>query len=84
MLELRKLRLEKGLTQAELAKKAGVSEISIRKYEDGSRNPKIQTLIKLADVLQVSLSELQSYQMIFLIQEKSFLIMLSMKIIRLT
>ena len=59
MLELRKLRLEKGLTQAELAKKAGVSEISIRKYEDGSRNPKIQTLIKLADVLQVSLSELQ-------------------------
>lgn len=59
MLELRKLRLEKGLTQAELAKKAGVSEISIRKYEDGSRNPKIQTLIKLADALQVSLSELQ-------------------------
>ena len=31
MIELRKLRLEKGLTQAELAKKAGVSEISIRK-----------------------------------------------------
>lgn len=59
MIELRKLRLEKGLTQAELAKKAGVSEISIRKYEDGSRNPKIQTLIKLADALQVSLSELQ-------------------------
>lgn len=59
MLELRKLRLEKGITQAELAKKAGVSEISIRKYEDGSRNPKIQTLIKLADALQVSLIELQ-------------------------
>lgn len=59
MIELRKLRLEKGLTQAELAKKAGVSEISIRKYEDGSRNPKIQTLIKLADALQVSLLELQ-------------------------
>ena len=51
-------RKEKGLSQAQLAEKAGISEISIRKYENGERNPKIETLGKIAMALNVPVSDL--------------------------
>ncbi|CAK1234308.1 Transcriptional regulator [Fructobacillus fructosus] len=40
------------LTQEELAKKSGVSLASISAYERGIRNPKIENLRKLANVLR--------------------------------
>ncbi|GLB33026.1 hypothetical protein LAD12857_49490 [Lacrimispora amygdalina] len=55
--KIQELRKEKGLTQAELAKKAGLSEISIRKYEKGDRKPKIETLRCIAGALEIPLSE---------------------------
>lgn len=58
MSEIQKIRKEKGLSQAELAKLAGISEISIRKYENGQRRPKIQTLEKIARALDVPLANL--------------------------
>lgn len=86
MLELRKLRLEKGLTQAELAKK-----LAFQKFPSGNMKTEAETLrFKLSLSWQTHFRyhclnyNTVSYQMIFLIQEKSFLIMLSMKIIRLT
>ena len=39
------------LTQKELAKRAGLSEITIRKYEKGERKPKIEQLRKIAEAL---------------------------------
>lgn len=48
--EIRNLR---GLTQKKLAELSGVSEISIRKYEADSRNPKYEQLLKLAQTLKV-------------------------------
>ncbi|WP_410495110.1 helix-turn-helix domain-containing protein [Cellulosilyticum sp. ST5] len=39
------------LTQKELAKRAGLSEITIRKYEKGERKPKIEQLRKIAKAL---------------------------------
>lgn len=53
---IKELRKEKGLTQKQLAEKSGISEISIRKYETGERRPKIQTLKKISDALDVPLS----------------------------
>lgn len=56
-----KIRLERtkaGLTQAMLAQKAKVSEISIRKYESGDRKPKIDTIYKIADALCIPASEI--------------------------
>lgn len=52
---IQRIRKEKGLTQAELAKKAGLSEISIRKYENGDRKPKIETLQRIASALDTGL-----------------------------
>ena len=57
--EFRKLR---GLSQAELAEKAGISEISIRKYEKGERRPKVETLSKIAMVLNVPITDLAGFE----------------------
>jgi DNA-binding XRE family transcriptional regulator len=48
---LLKARLNKRLTQAELAKKAGVSQVIIARLESGTSNPTLNTIQKVADVL---------------------------------
>lgn len=53
-LRIKKARIEKGLTQAELAKKLGMSTSYIGQYESGNRKPKQETLLKIADALDVS------------------------------
>lgn len=39
------------LTQKQLAEKMGVSYVNIAQWENGRRNPKIETLQKIADAL---------------------------------
>ncbi|HJC67421.1 MAG TPA: helix-turn-helix domain-containing protein [Candidatus Enterocloster excrementigallinarum] len=51
-------RMKNGLTQNELASIAGISTISIRKYESGDRVPKVETLQKIASALKISVLEL--------------------------
>ena len=55
MNKIQQLRKERRMSQAELARKAGISEISIRKYENGDRKPKIETLQRIANALDVDL-----------------------------
>ena len=55
---IRQIRLEKGLTQKQLAEKSGMYESQIRKYETGKALPKINTLKKIADSLDVPVSDL--------------------------
>ena len=58
--KIRHLRLERNLTQKALASKCGMYESQIRKYETGKANPKIETLQKIADALNVPINELRS------------------------
>lgn len=51
--ELRKLRAETGMSQAELAKAADLDQGVISQYERGIRNPSIASLIKIASALEV-------------------------------
>lgn len=51
--KLYRLRKEKGLSQKELAKQAGLSQTSIYYWERGERNPKLEQLQKIANVLNV-------------------------------
>lgn len=53
---LKELRQSKGLTQAELATKLGVTRQAVSLYEKGQIKPKIETLKKLADYFGVSVS----------------------------
>lgn len=56
---LSKLRKAKGLTQEGLARKANISYHTLIKLESGGiKNPKIETVIKLASALEISLDTL--------------------------
>ena len=49
------LRRAAGMSQAQLADAAGVSPSAIGMYEQGRREPSIETLVAMADILGVSL-----------------------------
>ena len=53
---LLKQRLKKGMSQEEVAKAIGVSQKSYSHYENGTRNPKIDKIIKLAKLLEIELT----------------------------
>jgi transcriptional regulator with XRE-family HTH domain len=57
---LRRLRERAGLTQTEMARKAGVPFRSYQNWEAGSREPRIQALAALARAVEVSLDALIS------------------------
>lgn len=52
------IRKKKGITQAELAEKLGVSVQMISEWERGYRNPKLENAKKLATALGVSIHDL--------------------------
>ena len=51
---IKELRKEKGLTQAELGEKLGVSASMVGQYENGFRKPKKDTLCRIMEALGVS------------------------------
>ncbi len=55
---LRAERDRQGLSQAELARRAGVSQSNIARLEDGSRSCTVSTLAKLAGGLKLGLGDL--------------------------
>jgi len=55
LLQLRDLRKQLGLTQAELAQKAAMPRTTITKIESGSYNPTISTLLSLASAMDKKL-----------------------------
>lgn len=55
---LKELRLKKGLTQTELGEKVGVKQSTFTNWENGKREPSYENLVKLADLLEVSLDSL--------------------------
>ena len=52
--KIRKFRTEKGLSQRELAKMAGLSEPAIRNYELGNRTPSDKQIGAIAGALDIS------------------------------
>lgn len=55
---LRQLRAERGLTQAQLAEKAGVSNRSVSRWENGVNLPDFDLLMELAGYYGVSVEEI--------------------------
>lgn len=55
---IRKIRIERGLTQKELGEKCGIADSAIRRYELGRANPKLETLEKLANALNCDITDL--------------------------
>lgn len=57
-MRLKELRKQANLTQQQLGEKVGVTKVSICCYENGTRTPTLDTLIDLADALNVHLNDL--------------------------
>ena len=58
MNNMRELRKKKGLTMKQLGAVVGLSESTISLYENGKHEPDIETMGKIADVLEVSVDRL--------------------------
>ncbi|MGI1820125.1 helix-turn-helix domain-containing protein [Lactobacillus johnsonii] len=58
---LKELRMEKGLTQENIAKGFGVTQQAISLYEQGRHEMKLKTLKKIADFFDVSVPYLQGF-----------------------
>ena len=52
------LRRERGMTQAELAARLGISKSAVSMYERGNREPELDLLQEMADLFGVSVSSL--------------------------
>lgn len=59
---VRWLRSEHGLTQEQLAERAGISVDFLSLIERGKSSPSFENLDELADALEVSVSELFSFE----------------------
>jgi len=55
---IKKIRKQKGLSQIELGECIGVSQQVITNYERGLREPNLETLLKIAGALDVTLETL--------------------------
>lgn len=55
---LKILRTSKSITQSEMARRLNVNQYNISDYETGRAEPNIDTLIKLADIYEVTLDDM--------------------------
>ena len=55
---IRRLRIEKGMTQKELGERCGMFDSAIRRYENGRSVPTLKTIDKIADALDITREEL--------------------------
>ncbi|MDE5801876.1 MAG: helix-turn-helix domain-containing protein [Lachnospiraceae bacterium] len=56
--KIKELRSKKGMTQKELGEKCGFADSAIRRYELGKANPKLETIKRIANALEVPTWEL--------------------------
>ncbi|WP_414631927.1 helix-turn-helix domain-containing protein [Aminobacterium sp. UBA5514] len=56
--QLKFLREKKGLTQGQLAEKAGLSLNTIWNFENGKREPRMSDLLKFAEIFNCTIDEL--------------------------
>ena len=57
-MQIRTKRLEKNISQAELAKELGVHPSAVVKWETGVAFPRVELLIKLSDLFGCTIDEL--------------------------
>jgi len=58
---VRKLRIESGLSQVELATRIGRDKQSINRIEKGGHNPSAYILFEIAEVLKVDIKDLVDF-----------------------
>lgn len=59
--KLRQIRIEKGFSQKALGEKCGLTQQAINRIEQGQRKIDLDLLLRMSDALNVSISEILSY-----------------------
>lgn len=57
-MSLKEIRMQKGLTQQEVADAIGCSSVVYSRYETGARQPSLEVVLRLADVMGVTVDYL--------------------------
>ena len=55
---IKEIRLEKGMTQKELAEKCGMFDSALRRIENGKQNPKIETIERIIEALNIPFTDI--------------------------
>lgn len=71
-MNLKKIRLEKGLTQEKVAKDLSIGRASYNRYELGLTDPSIENLIKIADYFHSTIDAVIGHEVQYLL-DKSIL-----------
>jgi len=58
--KVKELRLERNMSQMDVGAAMGIDRENIRKYEKGIQEPKLSTVVKFAEVFEVTFNELLS------------------------
>jgi transcriptional regulator with XRE-family HTH domain len=58
MITIRKIRLERGMTQKELARCLNVTPNAVTQWEKGTRNPSLNNVKKMAEILHCTTDEI--------------------------
>lgn len=61
-LKIKDIRIQKNITQTQLAKRVGFSRNYLSELEHGKYDIKLSLLIEIAEVLEVNLEDLYSYK----------------------
>ena len=56
--KLKEIRIDKGMTQMQLAAKLDVTDAAIRGWENGGKEPSYEILCKIAKIFDVSVGQL--------------------------
>lgn len=59
--QIKKYRLNSNMSQRDLGEKLGISQQQIAQYENGKRMPKLETIRRIADALEVPMYELTEF-----------------------
>jgi transcriptional regulator with XRE-family HTH domain len=60
---IRKIRLEKNMSQTLLASQCGIEKANLSRIESGQANPTVLTLLKISAALNVSVAEFFKYEL---------------------
>lgn len=58
---LKRIRAEKSLTQAEMSNKTGITQASLSRIESGAAWPDYQTIVSICDALKIEHTEITSH-----------------------
>lgn len=69
---IKKYRLANGLTQKQLGNMLGLAEITVRQYENNKREPSFERLYQIADMLNISVTDLMNKEEYNIAYENAF------------